>query len=164
MGRLPPNVGFPSWKSVERGHISLERFWLEFLGVLRTSLERLIRRTNDELIETTGEQSLTGTLYIDGSLMVGASSKLVWAGSATTTLDFPSIPAQGQAELTATLTGVVGGEEVVAQPTSDPEAGLVWVAWAPTTDTVKVRMINITSSPIDPASRTWRVTARRWTS
>ena len=71
-------------------------------------------------------------------------------------LDFGSIAAQTSAELTVTVTGAVAGDEVVANPNSSPETGLVWNAWVSATDTVTLRAANVTVAAIDPANRTWK--------
>lgn len=76
--------------------------------------------------------------------------------SASATLDFSSISAASAVELTITVTGAVVGDTCYANPSTTLEAGLVWNAWVSATNTVRIRVTNITASAIDPASRTWR--------
>lgn len=82
------------------------------------------------------------------------------AGSATplfasTSLNFGSIAAAGQLELTITVTGAAVGDAVVLAPPAAPEAGLVWAGRVSAANTVTVRVANITAAPIDPAAATW---------
>jgi hypothetical protein len=74
---------------------------------------------------------------------------------ASTSLNFPSIAAAGQAELTITVTGAAVGDGVVLAPPAAPEAGLVWAGRVSATNTVTVRASNITAAPVDPAAATW---------
>lgn len=77
----------------------------------------------------------------------------------TSTKDFPSIAANTTAEMTFTITGAVLGDHVIAQPTTAGlETGLVWSAYVSAADTVSLRIANVTTSAIDPASRQWKVT------
>lgn len=80
---------------------------------------------------------------------------------ATAAIDFPSIAAGTTAELTITVTGAAVGDDVSVVPNGAPESGLVWSGYVSAADTVKVRLANITSGAIDPASRTWRATVRK---
>lgn len=77
-------------------------------------------------------------------------------GSAS--LDFPSIAAVSQADLTITVTGAALGDSVTATPNGAPEAGLVWNAFVSAANTVTIRMSNITAGAINPAARSWKVT------
>jgi hypothetical protein len=73
---------------------------------------------------------------------------------AESSLNFPSIPANSTAELTVTITGAVLRDLVIATPES-LEAGLTWNAYVSATNTVKLRVANVTTSAIDPASVPW---------
>lgn len=81
--------------------------------------------------------------------------------TATATLDFPSIAAAGQQELTITVTGAAVGESVALAPPAALEAGLQVTGYVSAANTVKVRLSNVTGSAIDPASATWRATVLR---
>jgi lysophospholipase L1-like esterase len=73
-------------------------------------------------------------------------------------LDFPSIAANSQADLTVTIYNAVAGMPVNVTPLSAPEAGLIPVGFVSANDTVTVRMTNTTGAAIDPASIQYRVT------
>ncbi|MFC6080923.1 hypothetical protein [Sphaerisporangium aureirubrum] len=73
----------------------------------------------------------------------------------TATLDFPSIAAATSAELTITVTGAAVGNAVALAPPATLTAGLVAFGRVTATNTVTVRLANVTASAIDPASATW---------
>lgn len=75
----------------------------------------------------------------------------------SSTLDFGSIAAGATADLTFTLTGAAVGDAVSLGPPAGLEAGLVATAWVSATNTIKVRVANVTAGAIDPASGTWKV-------
>lgn len=77
-------------------------------------------------------------------------------------LDFPSIPANSTAEMTMTVTGAVLGDNVIVTPLGAPEAGLIWGGYVSTTNTVVVRLANVTTSAIDPANRSFNVNLVRY--
>lgn len=77
--------------------------------------------------------------------------------STTSPLDFPTVPAAGQQEVSVSLPGAQVGHSCDASPESGVEPGLTWASYVSEQDTVTVRLINATSSPISPASRTWTV-------
>jgi hypothetical protein len=74
------------------------------------------------------------------------------------TFDFASIPANTTAELTRAITGVTTtGWVVVASPEGGViESGLVWSAYVSAANTVTLRIANVTTSAINPASCVWR--------
>lgn len=78
--------------------------------------------------------------------------------SRNATLDFPSISANTTAELTRSITGVTTtGWVVVASPEGGViESGLVWSAYVSAANTVTLRLANVTSGAINPASCVWR--------
>jgi len=78
--------------------------------------------------------------------------------SRNASLDFPSISANTTAELTRSITGVTTtGWVVVASPEGGViESGLVWSAYVSAANTVTLRLANVTSGAIDPASCVWR--------
>ena len=75
-------------------------------------------------------------------------------GSAT--LDFGSIAADDEEELTITVTGANVGDSVSLGAPAAIESGLVWVGFVSAADTVTVRVRNTTAGAIDPASATWK--------
>ena len=77
--------------------------------------------------------------------------------TATATLDFPSIAADGIAELTVTVTGATAGNPVMLGPPAAIEAGLTWSGFVSAADTVTIRLHNTSSAAVDPASASWTV-------
>ena len=77
--------------------------------------------------------------------------------TATASLNFPSISAAGQQDLTITVTGAATGDEVILSLPAAPTAGLVFNAFVSAANTVTVRASNITASPIDPAAASFGV-------
>lgn len=78
--------------------------------------------------------------------------------SNTASLDFPSIAAGGQQDLTITVTGAATGDTVLLGPPSSLLAGLTVWGRVSAANTVSIRLSNITGSAIDPAAATWRAT------
>lgn len=76
---------------------------------------------------------------------------------ASAVLDFPSVAAAGQAELTVDVDGAAVGDPVVVGAPAALEAGLVVGGRVSAADVVTVRVTNVTAAPIDPASATWKV-------
>ena len=78
--------------------------------------------------------------------------------SESAALNFGAIAANTTAELTITVTGVATtGWTVLVTPEGSPEAGLVWSGQVSASNTVTVRLGNVTVGAINPASRTYRV-------
>jgi hypothetical protein len=90
-----------------------------------------------------------GTAAAGGS--AGGSAPL----HASASLNFTSVAAGGQQELTITVTGAAVGDGVILAPPAAPEAGLVWAGRVSAVNTVTVRAVNVTEAPIDPAAATW---------
>jgi hypothetical protein len=78
--------------------------------------------------------------------------------TATASLDFPSIAAGAQADLTISLSGVVVGDSISLGPPAAPAAGLMFYAFVSAANTVTVRAANISAAPVDAAAATFRVT------
>lgn len=90
-----------------------------------------------------------------GAITAGATlTKLLTASAA---LDFPSIAAVSQADLTITVTGAAVGDEVALALPAAPAAGIVFNAYVSAANTVTVRASNITAAPVDPASASYSV-------
>jgi putative Ca2+/H+ antiporter (TMEM165/GDT1 family) len=77
--------------------------------------------------------------------------------TASASLNFPSISAVSQADLTITVTGAAVGDEVMMALPAAPTAGLVFNAFVSAADTVTIRASNITASPVDAAAATYGV-------
>ena len=95
-------------------------------------------------------RSLNGFIAGDGSTITK-----VLSGSAS--LDFGSISAAAQADLTITVTGAAVGDEVVMALPAAPAAGIVFNAFVSAANTVTVRASNISGSPVNPAAATYGV-------
>ena len=91
----------------------------------------------------------------NGYVTTGAT--LTKLRTASASLDFPSISAVSQADLTITVAGAAVGDEVAMALPAAPTAGIVFNAFVSATDTVTVRATNVTASPVDPAAATYSV-------
>ena len=90
-----------------------------------------------------------------GTVTLGASITKIRTASAS--LNFPSISAASQADLTITVTGAATNDEVALGLPAAPTAGIVFNAFVSSTNTVTIRATNVTASPIDPAAATYSV-------
>jgi hypothetical protein len=76
---------------------------------------------------------------------------------ASAALNFASIAAAAQEDLTITVTGAAANNAVILGLPVAPTAGLVFNAFVSAANTVTVRATNITAAAIDPASATYSV-------
>ncbi len=76
---------------------------------------------------------------------------------ATVTIDFGSIPAQGQLTNAQTVVGARAGAAVFVSTVAAPTSGVVIDGYVSATDQVTVRASNLTGSPIDPPSASYVV-------
>lgn len=95
---------------------------------------------------------------VSGSFAIGGGSTLTKVLTAAGTLDFASLAAAASADLTLTVTGATVGQSVALGLPTAPAAGVVFTAYVSATNTVTVRATNITGTPVDPASATYRAT------
>jgi hypothetical protein len=89
-------------------------------------------------------------------LVVGSGTPILKVLSATGNIDF-NLSANSCSSTNVSLTGVVGGDTVMLGISNGVETGISFTALSGT-DVVTVRACNVTTSPIDPANRTFRVT------
>lgn len=110
-------------------------------------------------VATTGAMTADTVVTGKTGLVVGtaaASAQILSILKSVQTLDFPSIAAGGQQELTFALTGAVANMPIfVGLPVGGPNAGLIIQARISSNDNVTVRATNITAGAIDPASATY---------
>lgn len=99
----------------------------------------------------TNTTQLATTAFVQSQL-----AAIILTGTAT--LDFPSIAAASQADLTITVTNAAVGDSCSATPNGAPEAGLIWNCFISVTNTATVRSSNITATSIDPAARNFKIT------
>lgn len=124
----------------------------------------LLANTTASTSPTTGALIVSGGAGIAGRTSTGSLSISttgtacdgLW--SATATLDFGSIAAASQADLTLTVTGASVGDSVTLGLPAAPTSGIVFNAWVSAANTVTIRATNITAAAIDPASATYRAT------
>lgn len=90
-----------------------------------------------------------------GTVTPGAAITKIRTASAS--LNFPSISAVSQADLTITVTGAAVNDEVVVGLPAAPAAGIVFNAFVSATNTVTIRATNVTAAPVDPAAATYSV-------
>lgn len=160
-------MNFPSIEELLEGRFSPREFWSDYLSAVQYWIQRLIRRTNDELIENFGTQTVDLELVLSGTnakFGVNATTRLTKMMSLTTSIDLPNMVANSQAEVSLTFTGVAIGDEVTVCPAvgGSPETGLlIGLAWVDAVDMVKVRFFNLGSTQ-DPAARSYRVSVRRY--
>lgn len=74
----------------------------------------------------------------------------------TATLDFPSIPAGSTSDLAVAVSGALTTDSVQVTPPSTLASGLICIG-LPSSSQVYVRMANVTSGAIDPASATFTI-------
>jgi hypothetical protein len=95
-------------------------------------------------------RSLNGFIAGDGSTITKVRS-----GSAS--LNFASIAAAAQADLTINVVGAAVGDEVIMALPAAPAAGLIFNAFVSAAETVTIRASNITAAAVDPAAATYGV-------
>ena len=101
--------------------------------------------------------TFSGPVVSTNGFIAGSGAMVTKILTATATLNFPSISAASQADLTITVTGAATGDEVIMALPAAPAAGIVFNAFVSAANTVTVRASNITGSPVDPASASYGV-------
>jgi hypothetical protein len=101
--------------------------------------------------------TFSGPVRSLNGFIVGTGNTITKVLSGSASLNFGSISAAAQADLTITVTGAAVGDEVMMALPAAPTAGLVFNAFVSAADTVSIRATNITASPIDPAAATYGV-------
>lgn len=103
------------------------------------------------------QTTFSGPVISQNGFIVGSGSTINKILTASASLNFPSISAASQADLTITVTGAAVGDEVAMALPAAPAAGIVFNAFVSATNTVTIRASNITGSPVDPAAATYSV-------
>ena len=101
--------------------------------------------------------TFSGPVVSLNGFIAGTGAAVTKVLSATASLNYGSISAASQADLTITVTGAAVGDEVVMALPAAPAAGLVFNAFVSAANTVTIRASNITATPIDPAAATYGV-------
>jgi hypothetical protein len=114
---------------------------------------------------TTGALTVAGGLGVAGRISAATANfggtngtTLDLLASATATLDFPEIAAGASSDLTITVTGAATGDAVCLGLPASPAAGIVFQGFVSAANIVTVRATNITASPVDPGSASYRAT------
>jgi len=104
--------------------------------------------------------TFSGPVISTNGFIAGSGTTVVTAVlTATSTIDFTSLSANTTADSSGiTVTGAAVGDVVMVAPPATIASGLVVTGYVSAADTVKVRVANVTASPIDPASGSFRVT------
>jgi hypothetical protein len=101
--------------------------------------------------------TFSGPVRSLGGFIAGNGNTITKVLSGSASLNFGSIGAAAQADLTITVTGAAVGDEVVMALPAAPAAGLIFNAFVSATNTVTIRASNITAAPVDPAAATFGV-------
>jgi len=101
--------------------------------------------------------TFSGPVVSTNGFIAGSGATVSKILTNTASLNFPSISAASQADLTITVTGAAVGDEVIMSLPAAPAAGLVFNAFVSATNTVTIRASNITGSPVDAAAATYGV-------
>ncbi|MBL8500023.1 MAG: hypothetical protein JNL77_05455 [Nitrosomonas sp.] len=130
-------------------------------AITQADLGKICYIEDDETVSKTDQ---AGTLSAAGTI-VGIESDGIWVAevgkarlTATAALDFPSINAAASADLTISVPGAAVNDSVSLGLPAAPTAGIMFRAFVSAANTVTVRATNITGSPVDPVSATYRVT------
>lgn len=114
--------------------------------------------------QTVSKNDQAGTLSAAG-VIVGVETDGIWVAetgkarlAATAALNFGSISAAASVDLTITVPGAAVTDSVALGLPAAPTAGIVFNGFVSAAGTVTVRATNITASPVDPASATYRAT------
>lgn len=122
------------------------------------TLRSVLRLNTDNDFRFLSSDLTTASAVQTGNITVNGTSAVAGIRTATAALDFGSISAAASADLTITVTGAAVNDSVSLGLPAEPTAGIIFQAFVSATNTVTVRATNITGSPIDPASATYRAT------
>jgi hypothetical protein len=102
--------------------------------------------------------TFSGPVTSTNGFIAGTGATITSVLTATSTIDFTSISANTTADSSGiTVTGAAVGDAVMVGVPATIASGLVVTGYVSAADTVKVRAANVTASPIDPASGSFRV-------
>ena len=102
--------------------------------------------------------TFSGPVASDNGFIAGTGATVTSVLTATSTIDFSSISANTTSDSSGiTVTGAAVGDAVMVGVPATIAAGLVVTGYVSAANTVKVRAANVTASPIDPASGSFRV-------
>jgi hypothetical protein len=97
-------------------------------------------------------------LLLDGKVKIGSSGTPISASiRLASSIDLASIAANTCSDTTMTVTGAATAAECVVGMPIAPQSGLNWGCYVSAADTVKLRVCNATTAPIDPPLQTYSV-------
>jgi hypothetical protein len=102
-----------------------------------------------------------GAVEYDGTHLYftpSTSRKILLKGLTNTgNLDFPNIVSRGTSELTMTVSGASVGSSCSCAPNGSIEANLQWSCYVSSSNTVTVRLTNVSTVAVNPANKSWKV-------
>jgi hypothetical protein len=102
--------------------------------------------------------TFSGPVVSTNGFIAGTGATITSVLKSTSTIDFGSVLANTTSDSTGiTVTGAAVGDAVMVGAPDAIAAGLVVTAYVSAANTVKVRVANVTVSPIDPASGSFTV-------
>jgi hypothetical protein len=101
--------------------------------------------------------TFSGPVRSLNGFIAGNGNTITKVLAASASLNFGSIGAAAQADLTITVTGAAVGDEVIMALPAAPAAGIVFNAFVSAANTVTIRASNITAAPVDPDAATYGV-------
>jgi len=101
--------------------------------------------------------TFSGPVVSQNGFIVGSGATIAKVLSGSASLNFGSIAAAAQADLTITVTGAAAGDEVIMGLPAAPAAGIVFNAFVSAANTVTIRASNISAASVDPAAATYNV-------
>jgi hypothetical protein len=124
-----------------------------------TSLGQLAWGPGSSALATFDASGLTASQVITVPNASGTLALVTPPTSGSATIDFAPIADGNCSSSTFSVVGVVAGQALVPGWPSDLEAGLIGVMRASATNTVEVRLCNLTGVLVDPASHVFTATA-----
>jgi len=155
----PNSVAFLLYsKSDNRWHLVNE----PYSATIATALTSAMRDSDGDILARQLESTVaTGTspIVVASTTEIANLNPQLWHGKQaidySASLDFASIGAQTCSELPLSATGASIGSAVAPVWPAALESGLIGMMYVSAADTIKIRLCNVTSISIDPASQTF---------
>jgi hypothetical protein len=131
------------------------------VGIGNDSANFMIDVQGTGRISNTPQSTNTNDSVLVKDATTGQVKAIAQPLSGSATLDFPSTGANGQSDLTITVTGAIEGDVVaIGIPNAATTQG-TFVGWVSAANTVTIRFHNTSGGNIDPASGTFKVKVLR---
>jgi len=101
--------------------------------------------------------TFSGPVASTNGFIAGTGLTVTNVLGASASLNFGSIAAAEQADLTITVSGAAANNAVVLGLPASPAAGIVFNAFVSATNTVTVRATNVTALAVNPDAATYSV-------